>query len=118
MDKNVYHEQCPSRRVISTIGDKWSILFLTALLSHSVLRFGEFKRIIEGVSPKMIMQTLDKLEALNLVQRTVYDMKPLKVEYRLTRLGLELSHIAKHLIDWSEHNTDALLGLTNVEPAM
>lgn len=117
-DKNVYHELCSSRKVISVIGDKWSILFLTLLLANTVLRFGEFRKCIEGISPKMTMQTLDKLEALNLITRTAYNTKPLKVEYRLTALGAELGVIVKQLTDWAEDNTDALLGLTHLKPAV
>lgn len=116
-DKNVYHELCSSRKVISVIGDKWSILFLTLLLAHTVLRFGEFKKCIEGISAKMTMQTLDKLVGLNLITRTAYDTKPLKVEYRLTALGTELGIILKQLTHWAEENTDALLGLAHIEPA-
>jgi DNA-binding HxlR family transcriptional regulator len=106
MTKNkfsVYAEKCPSRNVLEGISDKWSILIL-GILSANVYRFGELKRQIGGISPKMLTQTLQKLEKYGFIARTPFEVLPLKVEYALTPLGKELSLILHSLTTWTENN--------------
>lgn len=105
---NCLKEKCPSRNIITNVSDKWSILLITALL-RGIFRFGELKRKVEGISPKMATQTLRKLERFGLVKKTIYPEKTLKVEYQLTPLGNELGTIIQQLTTWTETNTDALL---------
>ena len=69
------------------IGEKWVSLIIGAL-ENKTLRFGELKRVCEGISQKMLTQTLRKLERNGLRSRTLYaDKLPVKVDYRLTHLG-------------------------------
>lgn len=100
---SVYSENCPSHNVLEAISDKWCILIMS-LLAQKVLRFGELKREINGISPKMLTQTLQKLEKYGFVMRQAYDTLPLKVEYSLTYLGYELSQILASLTTWTETN--------------
>lgn len=84
---NVYAAICPSREVLALIGEKWVSLIIGALASR-VMRFGELKRACEGISQKMLTQTLRKLERDGLVTRALYtDTLPIKAEYQLTELG-------------------------------
>jgi DNA-binding HxlR family transcriptional regulator len=107
-DFNVYAEACPSRNVLEGISDKWSILILN-LLSNNVYRFGELKRAIGGISPKMLTQTLQKLERYGFVIRQSFPVLPMKVEYGLTPLGKELSQILGSLTVWTEDNMQTII---------
>ncbi|WP_131783827.1 winged helix-turn-helix transcriptional regulator [Legionella gresilensis] len=106
----VYNEQCPSRNILEKISDKWSILIISKLL-YKTLRFGELKRELGGISPKMLTQTLSKLERLGLINRKSFPVLPMKVEYSLTALGYELGVILNSLKIWTEANIEAMLTL-------
>lgn len=102
---NVFAVNCPSREVLSLISEKWVCLTVCALNEQKVLRFGELKRVCEGVSQKMLTQTLRKLERDGLVIRTVYaDKLPLKVEYQLSPLGKNLLTVIQQIKSWAETN--------------
>lgn len=104
MQPNVYAKICPSREVLAQIGDKWTSLIIGALASNT-LRFGELMRYCEGVSQKMLTQTLRALERDGLVRRQVFaDELPLKVEYSLTELGRSLVPLVHHAKQWAESN--------------
>lgn len=109
---NVYSEKCPSRNVLEGISDKWSIL-LIRLLSEKIYRFGELKREIGGISPKMLAQTLIKLERYGFINRESFPILPMKVEYSLTKLGKELSHILNSLTTWTENNMNEIIQAEN-----
>jgi DNA-binding HxlR family transcriptional regulator len=100
---NAFLLACPSRAVLARIGEKWSMLTLVCLAKGPV-RFGSLRRTIEGVSQKMLTQTLRNLEHDGLVTRHLYDEMPLRVEYELTALGKTLLPIVKDLKKWSERN--------------
>ncbi len=101
---NVYVAICPSREVLALIGEKWASLVMGAL-EGKVMRFGELKRVCEGISQKMLTQTLRKLERDGLVTRTLYAATlPIKAEYRLTELGKSLLPIVQAAKSWAEEN--------------
>lgn len=101
---NVYAAICPSREVLALIGEKWVSLIVSALESK-VMRFGELKRVCEGISQKMLTQTLRKLERDGLVIRTLYaDILPIKTEYQLTELGKSLLPVVQAAKLWAEEN--------------
>jgi DNA-binding HxlR family transcriptional regulator len=101
---SVYAAICPSREVLALIGEKWVSLVIGAL-EAKVMRFGELKRVCEGISQKMLTQTLRKLERDGLVMRTLYaDILPIKAEYRLTELGKSLLPIVQATKLWAEEN--------------
>lgn len=104
MKGDVYSQGCPSRKVLDQLANKWTFLVIRAL-DERPLRNGELMRKIEGVSQKMLTQTLRNLESLHLVERLEYEVIPPHVEYKLTRLGRgALEHIVK-LGEWIEKNT-------------
>ncbi|MEM7771509.1 MAG: helix-turn-helix domain-containing protein [Cyanobacteria bacterium P01_A01_bin.37] len=101
---NVYAAICPSREVLALIGEKWVSLIIGAL-DGEVMRFGELKRFCEGISQKMLTQTLRKLERDGLLTRTLYtEVLPIKVEYQLTVLGKSLLPIVQAAKLWAEEN--------------
>ncbi|OUS24792.1 transcriptional regulator [Gammaproteobacteria bacterium 45_16_T64] len=99
-------EECPIRNVVAQIGDKWSILIMFALIDAPD-RFNSLKSRIEGISQRMLTQTLRDLERDGFVLRTVYPQVPVKVEYELTELGKGLSASVWTLVSWADdHHAD------------
>jgi DNA-binding HxlR family transcriptional regulator len=82
----VYRRDCPSRTVVAVLADKWALYVLGALRMHDrPMRFNELRRLLDGITQKMLTQTLRALERDGLVSRTVYATVPPSVEYALTR---------------------------------
>ena len=97
---NVLSQSCESRRALDRIADKWTCLIVYALLDGP-RRHGELKRTIEGISQKMLTQTLRSMETDGLVKRTVVDVIPPHVEYGLTPLGQTLSDPLVAICRWA-----------------
>ncbi|MFI0354081.1 winged helix-turn-helix transcriptional regulator [Actinomadura sp. 9N407] len=95
-----YRADCPTRRILDRIGDRWTVLIVGALWDGSV-RFSELRRRVEGVSQKMLTQTLRALERDGLVSRTVHPEVPVRVEYALTEAGRTLREPLRALEEWS-----------------
>lgn len=98
---DVYSAKCPTRQVLDHIAGKWTVLIVDALL-EGTLRYTDLSRRIEGVSQKMLTQTLRSLEADGFVTRTVYPTIPPRVEYALTELGQSLGEPIAALRRWTE----------------
>jgi DNA-binding HxlR family transcriptional regulator len=94
---------CPTRQIVRTIGDRWSLLVLYSI-EERTLRFQQIRTAVQGISQKMLTQTLRTLEREGLVTREVYASVPPKVEYSLTPLGVELSHVIKGIRTWAYQN--------------
>ncbi|MEV5030725.1 winged helix-turn-helix transcriptional regulator [Paenibacillus sp. LPE1-1-1.1] len=92
--------ECSYRRVLEIISSKWSALVIYALEDGS-LRYGEARRRIEGISQKMLTQTLRQLERDGLVRREVTPSVPPIVDYSLTPLGESLTRTMSHLKLWT-----------------
>jgi DNA-binding HxlR family transcriptional regulator len=99
---------CPSRQVLDRIGDRWTVL-VHHHLDTGPLRFSELARRIEGISQKMLTQTLRGLERDGLVRRTVHASVPPKVEYELTALGRTLHGPLGALEAWARHHIGDVL---------
>jgi DNA-binding HxlR family transcriptional regulator len=97
---DVFKVSCPSREVFDRLGERWTGLVLLAL-RPGILRFNELRRQIEGISQKMLTQTLRGLERDGLVSRTVYPTVPVTVEYQLTSLGRSLGEAVDVLRTWA-----------------
>jgi DNA-binding HxlR family transcriptional regulator len=96
-----YLAACPSRQLLSRLGEKWTLLVLIAL-EGGPKRFGYLLKRIEGVSQKMLTQTLRNLERDGLVSREVLSDRPIQVAYGLTAMGSELLPVAEALKDWTQ----------------
>lgn len=105
---NVMSAACPTRQVLGRVADKWTMLVISALSDHEVLRFSELRRRVEGVTQKMLTQTLRGLERDGLVERTVYPTVPVTVEYRLTALGHSLAAAVSVIKAWAYDNIEEL----------
>src|SRR6202166_4046795 len=97
---------CVSRAVLAHLASKWGSLVLRAL-SRGERRYSEIRWAIEGISEKMLAQTLRDLEGDGLVLRTSYPVVPPHVVYSLTTLGTECAAHVATLLGWIEaHVTD------------
>ncbi|MFJ5264943.1 winged helix-turn-helix transcriptional regulator [Streptomyces sp. NPDC088387] len=101
--KSVYSAACPCRDMLDLLANKWSALALGAL-EEGPQRFGALRARLQGVSPKVLTQTLRRLEDHGLVDRRVYAEVPPRVEYSLTPLGKDACIPLAHLRNWVEDN--------------
>jgi DNA-binding HxlR family transcriptional regulator len=97
--------------LIGRVADKWTMLILEVLAEKGELRFTRLSDCVEGISQKMLTQTLRQMERDGLVRRTVHAVVPPKVEYKLTPLGLSLGAAFCGVWVWAAEN------LTRVEQA-
>jgi DNA-binding HxlR family transcriptional regulator len=100
---NVYDSNCPTRAALDLIADKWAVLIL-GLLEDGPRRFSALQRGIEGISQKMLTQTLRELERDGLISRTIYPEVPPHVEYALSALGCTLSEPISAVRRWAEEH--------------
>jgi DNA-binding HxlR family transcriptional regulator len=98
---DVFAAECPTRLLLDRIADKWSTLILI-VLGDGPIRFNALKQRIDGVSQKMLSQTLKSLERDGLVSRSVVPTVPISVTYAVTPLGLTLMDAMRSMIDWAE----------------
>lgn len=121
-DYDAFLANCPSRRLLDRISDKWVALVLAALgsdgpyrpgVEHAggprAMRYSQLSRRLAGVSQKMLTQTLRSLERDGLLTRTVTPTVPVTVSYELTDLGLSLHHVIGGVKDWAETHMDEVL---------
>ncbi|MDQ4052169.1 MAG: helix-turn-helix transcriptional regulator [Actinomycetota bacterium] len=111
--EGVFTADCPTRTVLDHVMSKWAPLLLVALSDGESLRWSELRRRAEGVSEKMLAQTLRMLEEDGLVRREARPVVPPHVEYSLTELGQGLAAQLVPLLGWIADNTDAILGETS-----
>lgn len=104
----VFSENCPSRKILMNLTNRWSVLILVALRNKR-LRFNELKKKIDGISEKMLAQTLKILEQDGFITRHDYAEIPPRVDYQLTHFGLELSERFFELTTWIEDKLPEIL---------
>jgi DNA-binding HxlR family transcriptional regulator len=104
----IFPAGCPSRTVLDHVTSKWGVLILVAL-SEGPQRWSELRRRAEGISEKMLAQTLKTLEADGLVHRDAQPVIPPRVDYSLTRRGEELSDLLLPLVAWVAEHAEAIV---------
>ncbi|WP_018353632.1 winged helix-turn-helix transcriptional regulator [Longispora albida] len=104
---DVYLRDCPSRYVLGLVSNRWSLLVICALQERPH-RFGELRRLLDGVSQKVLTQTLRELEKHGLVTRTVFPTAPPSVEYALTPLGHGLCGPLQAVREWAERHIEEI----------
>lgn len=105
---NVFSLNCPTRAVLDRLADKWALLILVRL-AEGEARFNQLRREIEGVSQKVLSQTLKRLERDGLISRRAFPTVPVTVEYRLTDLGRTLRESVIPFSRWAEAHMDDIL---------
>jgi DNA-binding HxlR family transcriptional regulator len=102
---DAYLRSCASRAVLDLLANKWVCLVVGAL-RPGTMRFGELRRRLDGITQKMLTQTLRDLERAGLVHRAVYPSVPPRVEYSLTPLGEDVGGLMDAIRAWSENHID------------
>ncbi|WP_406294656.1 helix-turn-helix transcriptional regulator [Embleya sp. NBC_00888] len=100
---DAYMADCPARRLLDGISDKWVSLLVNAL-ADGPMRYSDLSRRVAGVSQKMLTQTLRNLERDGLVTRTVTPSVPVRVDYALTPLGASLLPLMLAIKTWAEEH--------------
>ena len=104
MNGNCFDRSCPARAVLAHVTGRWGTLVLSALRLSGVLRFSELRHRIDGISEKMLAQTLRELERDGLLLRTSRAVVPPHVDYRLTAMGVGVSEHVEALVRWIEQH--------------
>ncbi|HEY4369130.1 MAG TPA: helix-turn-helix domain-containing protein [Steroidobacteraceae bacterium] len=94
--------------ILARVADKWTVL-IVVLLGDGPKRFNEIKRMVEGISQRMLTFTLRRLERDGLVKRTVYNTTPQRVDYELTKLGSTLWNAVEPLGSWARDHVGEIL---------
>ncbi|SRR5258708_49919 len=94
--------------ILARVGDKWTVL-IVVLLGDGPKRFNEIKRMVGGISQRMLTFTLRGLERDGLVTRTVFPTTPPRVEYELTKLGSTLWEAVEPLSSWARAHVREIL---------
>ena len=97
----VFPAQCPSRTLLDHVTSKWGVLVLLAL-GVDVMRWSELRRRIEGISEKMLAQTLKTLEGDGFIHRDAQPVIPPRVDYSLTVRGRSLEPVIGALKAWGD----------------
>ncbi|WP_432971200.1 winged helix-turn-helix transcriptional regulator [Dactylosporangium sp. CA-233914] len=106
--RDAFHRDCPARVVLDHVASRWAVLVLTAL-RDGPLRFYELRTRIEGISEKMLSQTLRTLVGDGFVARTVVPATPPQVSYDLTPLGAGITESLRALFDWIRDHAEDIL---------
>ena len=103
------HDNCQAvAETLDRIVDKWTVLVVGAL-EQGPLRYNEIRRVVDGISQRMLTLTLKGLERDGLVNRTMYPTIPPRVDYELTELGRKLMVPLRSLYDWAVKHRPAIL---------
>jgi DNA-binding HxlR family transcriptional regulator len=106
---DLYNQRCPSRDMCKHITSLWGLTVLRLLKDNATLRFSGLKASIEGISDKMLSQTLRNLERDGMLQRRNYQLTPPKVEYSLTQLGNECADRLIPLLEFMEDKMNVVV---------
>lgn len=105
---NVLAGTCPSRAVLRHLTSRWGLLVMLVLYGGTK-RFSEIRRSIDGVSERMLTDTLQKLEQDGMLTRHSFNTVPPHVEYTLTELGMAAAEKLSDLAEWLQDNLAEIL---------
>jgi DNA-binding HxlR family transcriptional regulator len=108
MQWNPYDRNCPTRVLLDRIGDRWTVLVVVHLGSGAK-RYTEISKALDGISQKVLTQTLRGLERDGVVTRIVRAQVPPRVDYELTDLGRDLRETLEQLTHWAEQHIQEVL---------
>lgn len=102
--EDIAGEGCDLKKVIDIIGGKWKIMILCVIDNNEIVRYGDLRRAVYGITNTMLAQSLKELEQDGLVCRRQYDEMPVRVEYSLTEKAKSLIPILLELKRWGKDN--------------
>ncbi|MCR5416932.1 MAG: helix-turn-helix transcriptional regulator [Pseudobutyrivibrio sp.] len=101
---NIAGEGCGLKKVLNIVGGKWKIMILCVIDQEEIVRYGDLRRSVYGITNTMLAQSLKELETDGLISRKQYDEMPVRVEYSLTDKAKSLIPILLELKKWGEEN--------------
>lgn len=101
---DVLNQDCPSRTVLRHLTDRWTPMIVTVLAHGEPVRFTALRKTIQGISPKVLTETLRSMERDGLVTRQITASVPPRVDYQLTELGVSTVAPLAALRHWAEVN--------------
>ncbi|MFB6175526.1 MAG: winged helix-turn-helix transcriptional regulator [Candidatus Nanohalobium sp.] len=99
---------CPVSATASVIAKKWHPVIIHRLLKVGDMGFNDLKKEVDGISSKVLSESLDDLEEKGLVEREVVSGKPVRVKYSLTEEGKALESVIEEMADWGRNNLQAV----------
>lgn len=99
---DILNVNCPSRTVLRHVTDRWTPMIVTVLTPRRKVRFKELRERVQGISPKVLTETLRSMERDGLVTRSVMASVPPRVDYELTDLGESITEPIQALREWAE----------------
>ncbi len=96
-------QSCPVLATFNFLSKRWSLLILKSL-SEGVETFGDLKRALSGISPKILSERLSELVSEGYVERVVIDGKPVKIRYALTKKGTSFKECLKSMEAWAQEH--------------
>ncbi len=105
---DLHYPNCPIRNILNRMSDKWSLLILSTLKQNGVMRYKDLNAAIPDISQKMLSSTLKRLEEDKLIIRKMYREIPPRVEYSLTKTGVELMPAVEMMVDWALKNFEEI----------
>ena len=106
--------ECPVATTVSLIGSKWKLLILRNLLARP-WRFNELKKSLDGISQKVLTDSLRSMEADGIITRTVYPEVPPRVEYALSNLGESMRPIIDSMASWGTNYKETFIDASSKE---
>ncbi|MFB6291775.1 MAG: winged helix-turn-helix transcriptional regulator [Candidatus Nanohaloarchaea archaeon] len=95
---------CPITATAKLIGKKWHPVIIHRLIVNGALGFNDLKEEVDGISSKVLSESLDDLQEKNLVEREIVSEKPVRVRYTLTEKGESLESVVKEMKKWGDQN--------------
>ena len=106
MNEEIEVYSAPFEYTLSIIGGKWKMIIMFWLSKRPIMRYGELKKSVNGITHKMLSSQLKELEADNIIIRVEYHQVPPKVEYSLSKTGLSLMPILEEMCSWGHLHLD------------
>jgi len=103
-----FYKLCPIRSILDRLGDRWTVLVLIEL-NKGTRRFSALRREIADISPRMLSQTVRRLEEDGLISRKVFPTIPPRVEYSMTDLGYSFVRSLQGVVEWAAENFDSVM---------
>lgn len=97
---------CPIEYTLDQVSGKWKLVILWHLSNTNIMRYGEIKKSLNGITHKMLSQQLKELESDGFINRVAYPVVPPKVEYSLTEKGNSFLPILKMMSEWGNRNLE------------
>lgn len=104
INKNRLETDCGMAYTVSVLGGRWKLSILGFLLDNKNLRYSQLKKLMPGISERMLIAQLKELESDGLISRMAYPEVPPRVEYELTEKGNSLKKILLEMNEWGEQN--------------